>query len=71
MWNNQTDEEEIGMNYDLIDEILYLTTEKELENNEISEKLNININDVNMIIDKVNRSKHKSEIPESPKKTEI
>ena len=69
LWNNQTDESEIGMSYDLLDQILYLYTEKDEENAEIAEKLKISVNDVDMIIDKINRNKHKSEVPESPKKT--
>lgn len=69
LWNNQTDEEEIGMGYDLIDQILYLYTEKENENTEIAEKLEIPVDDVNMIITKVIRSKHKIKVPESPEKT--
>ena len=69
LWNNQTDEEEIGMSYDLIDQILYLYTEKDMKNSEIAEKLEISADDVDMIITKVIRSKHKSKVPESPKKT--
>lgn len=69
LWNNQTDEEEIGMGYNLIDQILYLYTEKENENTEIAEKLEIPVDDVNMIITKVIRSKHKIKVPESPEKT--
>ena len=69
LWNNQTDEEEIGMSYDLIDQILYLYTEKDMKNSEIAEKLEISADDVDMIITKVIRSKHNSKVPESPKKT--
>ena len=36
---------------------------------EIAEKLDISVDDVDMIINKVNRNKHKSEVPESPEKT--
>ena len=71
LWNNQTDEDEIGMSYYLIDEILYLNTEKSMSETQISEKLDIPLNDVNMIITKVIRSKHKSKVPESPEKTII
>ncbi len=69
LWNNQTDEEEIGMSYDLIDQILYLYTEKDMKNTEIAEKLEISEDDVDMIITKVIRSEHKSKVPESPQKT--
>ena len=71
LWNNQTDEEEIGMSYDLLDQILYYYSEENLNNFEIADKLNIPIDDVDMIITKVTRSKHKSKVPESPKKTII
>ena len=64
--NNQTDEDDIGMGYDLLDKILYLYTEEENNPNEIAEKLDISADDVDMIIDKVKRNEHKSKIPESP-----
>ena len=69
LWADQTDEEEIGMSYDLIDSILYLYTEKDMEDSEIAEKLNISVDDVDMIIGKTIMSEHKSKIPESPQKT--
>jgi NAD+ synthase len=69
LWNGQTDEDEIGMGYDLLDQILYLYTEKDLKDTEIAEKLNISVDDVDMIITKIIRSEHKSKVPESPKKT--
>jgi NAD+ synthase len=69
LWNNQTDEDELGMSYDLIDQILYLCTEENMENTEVAEKLEIPVSDVDMIITKIIRSTHKSKVPESPKKT--
>jgi len=69
LWNNQTDEDEIGMSYDLIDQILYQYTEKENDNTEIADKLEISVDDVDMIINKIERNRHKSKVPESPKKT--
>ncbi len=69
LWNNQTDEAEIGMSYNLIDQILYLHTEKDEKIAEIADTLDISADDVDMIIDKMIRSEHKSKVPESPKKT--
>lgn len=69
LWNNQTDEDEIGMSYDIIDQILYYYTENNKEPSEIADKLEISADDVDMIIDKISRNRHKSRIPESPKKT--
>ena len=68
LWENQSDEEEIGMSYDLLDEILYLFTERDMKNSQIAERLDISVDDVNMIINKIIRSEHKSKVPEIPKK---
>lgn len=69
LWADQTDESEIGMSYELIDKILYLHTEKDENNTEIANKLDISVDDVDMIINKITRSEHKSKVPESPQKT--
>lgn len=69
LWEDQTDEDEIGMSYELLDQILYLYTEKDMKNTEISENLDISADDVDMIINRIIRSEHKSKFPESPKKT--
>ena len=69
LWNNQTDEAEIGMSYDLLDKILYLYTEKDEENEKIAEDLDISVDDVDMIINKIIRNEHKSKVPECPLKT--
>ncbi len=67
LWDNQTDEAEIGMNYDLLDQILYLYCE-DVKNTEIADRLDISVDDVNMIITKIVRSEHKFKVPEIPKK---
>ena len=69
LWANQTDEDEIGMSYDLLDKILYLYTEKDMKETEIAKKLDISVDDINMIINKIIRSEHKSKVPEYPQKT--
>lgn len=69
LWNNQTDEDEIGMTYELLDKILYRFIEKDNDANSIADELDIEVDDVNDIINRVNRNKHKSKVPESPKKT--
>ena len=70
LWNNQTDEDEIGMAYELIDKILYLNLEKALSIDKIADDLDISVDSVNMIINRVNRNEHKSKVPECPKKVE-
>ena len=67
LWDNQTDEAEIGMSYDLLDQILYLYCE-DVKNTEIADRLDISVDDVNMIITKIVRSEHKFKVPEIPKK---
>ena len=67
LWNNQTDEDEIGMTYENLDKILYQYQDK--ESSQIAKNLDISIDDVDMIINKVKRNTHKSKVPESPKKT--
>lgn len=69
LWADQTDEDEIGMSYALLDQILYLYCEKGEKNNEIAEKLDISVDDVDMIINKIIRNQHKSKVPESLQKT--
>ena len=71
LWNNQTDEDEIGMTYKLLDKILYRQVEKDIDANSIADELDIEVNDVNDIINRVYRNKHKSTVPESPKKTKM
>lgn len=69
LWNNQTDEDEIGMTYKLLDKILYRFIEKEIDADSIAKELNIEVNEVNDIINRVERNQHKTQVPESPKKT--
>ena len=69
LWNNQTDEDEIGMTYKLLDKILYYFIEKEIDADSIAKELNIEVNEVNDIINRVERNQHKTQVPESPKKT--
>ena len=69
LWNNQTDEDEIGMTYENLDKILYQYNDKETSKDEIAKNLDISIDEIDMIINKVKRNAHKSKVPESPEKT--
>ncbi|WP_407432487.1 NAD+ synthase [Methanobrevibacter sp.] len=69
LWNNQTDEDEIGMTYELLDKILYRHIEKDIAADSIAEELDIDVDEINDIIDRVQRNQHKSKVPESPNKT--
>ena len=69
LWNNQTDEDEIGMTYELLDKILYRSIDKKIDSKSIAEELDISVDEVDDIITRVERNKHKTKVPESPKKT--
>jgi NAD+ synthase len=69
LWNNQTDEDEIGMTYELLDKILYRSIDKKIDSKSIADELDIPVDEVDDIITRVERNKHKTEVPESPKKT--
>ncbi|MCR5027504.1 MAG: NAD+ synthase [Methanobrevibacter sp.] len=69
LWNNQTDEDEIGMTYKLLDKILYRSIEKNIDSKSIADDLDISFDEVDDIITRVERNKHKTEVPESPEKT--
>lgn len=62
LWDNQTDEDEIGIDYDLLDKILYLLNDKKLPVSQINEKFS----NVNEIDSRIENNKHKNRLPESP-----
>lgn len=64
LWEGQTAEGEIGINYDIIDPILYLIVEKLMSPEEIANQLNIDLNVVNKIDKMVRLSQHKRLPPE-------
>lgn len=66
LWAGQTDEEELGIKYELLDKILYLMVDKNMESTDIAQKLNITIEEVLMIKDKVNNAVHKLKTAPSP-----
>ncbi len=66
LWNNQTDEEEIGMGYGVLDRILYNYIDLNKQASQIAEEIDVPIEEVNRIIDKVKRNAHKSKIPATP-----
>ena len=57
------------MTYKLLDKILYRFIEKEIDADSIAKELDIEVNEVNDIINRVERNQHKTQVPESPKKT--
>jgi NAD+ synthase len=66
LWAGQTDEEELGITYELLDKILYLMIDKNLDDKEVAQKLEIPFTEVLRIKMKINNSLHKSEPAHSP-----
>ncbi len=62
LWPNQTDEGEIGIDYDNLDLILY-GNEQGMGATVIAKELNIDICKVNDILGRVKRNKHKRHLP--------
>ncbi|RBQ22994.1 putative NH(3)-dependent NAD(+) synthetase [Candidatus Methanobinarius endosymbioticus] len=69
LWTNQTDEDEIGLSYEVLDELLYLIVDKKLNNEDIldiSEKMKINSSEIDNIRKKIANNQHKLQCPPTP-----
>jgi len=66
LWQGHLAEEEIGMDYETIDSILYLLIDSKLRPKEISKKLSIKEEQVVRIKNMIEASKHKRALPASP-----
>ena len=66
LWQGQTDEDEMGITYELLDQILYLMVDKKLEPLQIAEKLKINENEVLRIKSMMEAAEHKLVPPPIP-----
>lgn len=64
LWENQTDEDEIGMTYELLDKILYMLIDKNKDKKEIANILEIPLSKVEEVELKVKINEHKSKIPD-------
>ncbi len=65
LWESQTDEEEMGISYPVLDEILYLFYDLGLEAEDII-KEGFNRNDLEKVIGLYNKSAYKREMPPIP-----
>ena len=63
LWTGQTDEEELGIKYELLDKILYLMTDENLSTLEVAKRLEIAENEVLRVKNMVESSKHKLSSP--------
>lgn len=67
LWSGQTDEEELGIKYHLLDEILYLINHEKLKYDVIAEKLGITKEEVLRIKKMIKSAEHKTSSPPLPK----
>lgn len=67
LWSGQTDEEEMGITYTLLDKILYLLTDKNLEHNQVADELEIPEQEVLRIKSMMESAEHKLVPPPIPK----
>ncbi|BDZ70237.1 NAD+ synthase [Methanobacterium petrolearium] len=66
LWPGQTDEDDLGIKYELLDEILYLMAEKGMEKDEIAQKLKISLDEVVNVKLMVRAAEHKLKMPPMP-----
>jgi NAD+ synthase len=66
LWEGQTDEKEIGMDYDTLDSILFLSVEKNKNPETISAELQIKKELVTLVGNLYINSEHKRNLPPSP-----
>ncbi len=64
LWPGQTAEGELGISYEILDQVLYLRFEKMLKEEQISEILGLKLDTVKMIIKRVKTTQHKRLPPE-------
>ncbi len=63
LWMEQTDEEELGIKYELLDKILYLMVDVERNSEEVSEMLKISHDEVLRVKEMIKKSEHKLNPP--------
>ncbi|HDZ36265.1 MAG TPA: NAD+ synthase [Thermococcus sp.] len=66
LWEGQTDEDELGISYRLLDEILWRMVDLGMEKDEIAEELGVPIERVEYVENLVKRSEHKRRLPLGP-----
>ncbi|MFL6310052.1 MAG: NAD(+) synthase, partial [Nitrososphaera sp.] len=59
LWENHIAEEEIGMDYEIVDSILHLLVDKKMQPQDITRKLKVSAKDVNKVQYMIEKSLHK------------
>ena len=66
LWAGQTDEKELGIEYRVLDKILYLMFDESIKDDLIAKKVNLPLKEIQRIRKRVEYSKHKICSPEIP-----
>ena len=66
LWEDQTDEDEIGFSYEVLDQVLYLINDKKLSNEDILSEMDIEEYEIDSVRDKIDKNQHKSRFPPFP-----
>ena len=69
LWENQTDEDEIGFSYEILDQLLYFIVDKKLSNEDILKEMDISSDKIDNIRNKIAKNQHKLYFPPSPFET--
>lgn len=66
LWEGQTDEDELGISYRLLDEILWRLVDLKMPKERIAEELNVPVERVDYVEGLIRRSEHKRRLPMGP-----
>lgn len=65
LWENQTDEDEIGFTYNILDLLLYLIVDKNLNDEDILNEMDISSSEITRVREKIANNEHKLHSPPS------
>lgn len=66
LWENQSDEKEIGMTYDVLDRLLHTIVDENLDNKIIANEIDLSIGEINSIRTKIANNNHKLQVTAMP-----
>lgn len=66
LWIGQTDEDELGITYQLLDEILYRLVDLKMPKEKIAEELNIPLKKIEHVENLIKKTEHKRRLPTGP-----
>lgn len=68
LWENQSDEKEIGMSYGVLDRLLAMLqgSDKNLDKSRMAKELDLTINEIDSILNRISNNKHKVQLTPKP-----